>query len=228
MLGEQLDPVGIVGVVAEIAVGLVEDDQRRIGPQRFEELRQRRPPDDGGGRIVRRAQDHRLGPRGDLRLHVVQVRLVAGQWAGAHPRAGQRDRRRVRLERRRRHHDLVAGVEGGQRDHADELVGAVADDDLVRRHPEAAAERGAHGRGAAVGIEVDAGRLATDRLDHAGRRSQRVLVGGEADQLVETELVLERIEGFAGVVGGDALDDRTPQLSHGMRSSVCRPGGTDA
>jgi hypothetical protein len=40
--------------------------------------------------------------------------------------------------------------------------------------------------------------------------------------------LLERVGGCAGVVGGDALDDRTPQLSHGMRSSVCRPDGTDA
>jgi hypothetical protein len=42
MLGEHVDAVGILGIVAEVAVRLVEDDQRRIGAESLEELQQRR------------------------------------------------------------------------------------------------------------------------------------------------------------------------------------------
>jgi hypothetical protein len=65
-----------------------------------------------------------------------------------------------------RHHDLVARLECRQRDQRDELVGAVADDDLPGRHAERARERVAQRGAAAIRVEMHVRRLAADGLHH--------------------------------------------------------------
>ena len=80
----------------------------------------------------------------------------------------KRDRGRVRLERRLGHDHLVAPLERGERQEAEQLVGAVAGDELLGPDAEAAAERLAERSGTAVGIQVHARRLAGDRGDDAG------------------------------------------------------------
>jgi hypothetical protein len=167
--------------------------------------------------------------RGHPASDVVEVRLVAGQRAGDEPGAGQRHRGRVRLERGHRHDDLVAGLEGGERQEADELVGAVADHELGGGDAEPPAQRGAQRDAAAVRVEVRARGLAPDRLDHAGRRPQRVLVGRQAHQLGEAELAHQRLERLARIVGGDLVQHRAPQPSRHSGSSMSGPrcGGTN-
>ena len=115
-----------------------------------------------------RAEDDRLRPVGDLPPHVVEVGLVPGERARDDARGRERDRGRVRLERRLGHDHLVAPLERGERQEAEQLVGAVAGDELLGPDAEAAAERLAERSGAAVGIQVHARRLAGDRGDDAG------------------------------------------------------------
>jgi hypothetical protein len=211
--GEQLDPVRVVGIVAEVPVGLVEHHQRLVVAERLEQAQQRRPPHDRRRRVVGRAEDHGLRARRHAPAHVVQVGLVAGQRAAADPGPGQGGRRAVGLERGDGHDHLVARIEGGQRDEPDQLVGAVADDDLRGRDPQPAGQRLAQGEAAAVGIEVHAVGLAADGVDHPGGRPQGVLVRRQADQLGEAQLGCQRLQGLAGIVGRDAVEDRSPQAS---------------
>ena len=50
---EEPDPVDVVGVVAEIHVGLIEDYERRIRAERVEKREERSPVDDRRRRVVR-------------------------------------------------------------------------------------------------------------------------------------------------------------------------------
>jgi hypothetical protein len=61
---------------------------------------------------------------------------------------------------------------------------------------------------------MDSRRLAADRLDDARRGAQRVLVGREADDLVQAELGHQRFQRLAGFVGDDGLDGGAPDRSH--------------
>jgi hypothetical protein len=162
---------------------------------------------------VGRAQDHRLRARRHAAEHVVQIGVVAGQRTLAQLGPRQRDRRRVGFERGRRHHDLVAGVEGGERHQRDQLVGAVTDDELPGLDAEAHGQRLAQREATAVGIEVDPARLAANGLDHARRGTERVLVRRQPGQLGQAQLAHERFQRLAGVVRREPIQNGAPQLS---------------
>jgi len=221
--GEQGDAVGVVGVVAEVAVGLVEDDQRGIIPERLQEGGQRPAAEDGGGRVVGRAEDHGLGAWRDPPANVVQVHLVAGQ--GALPDGGSRqlDHGGVGLEGRPGHHYLVARLEGRPGDERQQLVGTVAQYHVRRGDAQSPGQGGAQGRRAAVGVEVDAGRLARDGLDHAGRGAQGVLVGRQADDVGQSEFPGDGFQGLPGLVGRDPVHDGSPESAHPRIVVSARP-----
>src|SRR5207253_1627545 len=164
----------------EVAVGLVEEDERRVGAERVEEGEERRPLDDRPRRIVRRAEDHGLRPTGDLPAHVFEVSLVPGERACDDPRAREGGRGRVRLEGGLGDDDLVAPLERRERHERDQLVGAVADDELLGCDAEPPGEGLTQREGAAVGVEVHARRLVRDRGDDARRRAEGVLVRRQA------------------------------------------------
>ena len=117
---------------------------------------------------MRRAQHHRFRPAADLPTDVVEVGLVPGERAQDGSRAREHDRRRVRLEGGLGDDDLVARLERRERHEPDQLVGAVADDELVGPDAEPPGEGVAQRDGAAVGVEVHARRLARDRVENVG------------------------------------------------------------
>ena len=66
----------------------------------------------------------------------------------------------------------------------------------------------------AVRVEMDARGGVPEGLDDARRRSQRVLVGGQARDLRESEFGRQRFEGAPRVVGGEAGEYVPPEVSH--------------
>ncbi len=100
------------------------------------------------------------------REHVVEILLVALERAPHDGGARQGRLGAVGLEGRVGDHDLVARVERRARQHAEQLVGAVAEHDGLGRRAEPLAERLPHLRAAAVRVEMGARRLPPDRLDH--------------------------------------------------------------
>ena len=125
----------LVGVLedVELAVGLVEDHgdvARDVGDERRDLLERQR----GRGRVVRVADDDQPRGDGDLLAHLREVVAVLG--VDGHldrARAGGGREVRVDGERRPRVDDLRPGLEqrvaGGEQD----VAGAVADRDPVRR-----------------------------------------------------------------------------------------------
>ena len=165
---------------------------------------------------MRRAEHHRLRPIRHLAAHVVQVGVVLGERARDDAGAGERRPERVRLEGGLRHDHLVAGLEGRRRDERDQLVRAVADDELVGPDAEAPRQSLAQGGRAAVGIEVHARRLARDSGHGPWRGAEGVLVGREPDEVGPPELFGEPLERRARVVGGKRVEDRPPESSHAV------------
>jgi hypothetical protein len=99
-----------------------------------------------------------------------------------------------------------ARAEKAAHDQLDELVGAVAHDDVLGG--EAVTPRQRHPKivGAAVGVAVEMAQRVRDRLEHPLRGRERILVGGELDDVGEAELALELLDGLPGLVGGDPED----------------------
>ena len=118
------------------------------------------------------AEHHRLRAVGEPAPHVVQVGVVGGERARHDAGAGQRRPDRVGLEGGLRHDHLVAGLERRRRHQRDQLVGAVADHELVGPGAEAVRQRFAQRGRAAVGVEVNARGLARDG-GHGPRRGPR-------------------------------------------------------
>jgi len=159
-------PAILEKVRSEIDVRLVQDHERRIRAEGVEEALERPAPHDGGRRVVRGADGHALRPRGDAREHVVEILLVAPERAPHDGGARQGRLGAVGLEGRVGDHDLVAGVQRRARQHAQELVGPVAEHDGLGRRAEPLGERLPHLRAAPVRVEVRARRLPPDRFDH--------------------------------------------------------------
>jgi len=151
---------------------------------------------------------------GHLAAHVVQVGVVPGERAGHDAGAGERRPDRVRLERGLRHDHLVTRLECRRRDQRDQLVRAVTEDDLIGPDAETPRQRVAQGGGAAVGVEVDARRLAHDGGHGPRRGAEGILVGREPDEIGPTELVGQALERRPRVVGDERVEDGAPESSH--------------
>jgi hypothetical protein len=143
MAPDEVDAVGGLGIVAEVAVGLVQDHERRIAAQRADQSLEPRSKHDGRGGVMRGADDDGLGPRGHPALHVLEVRLIALEWARDDRRARECRLRAVRLEGRVRDEDLVARIVGGASDQRKQFVRPIARHEPARGHTEPLAEHGA-------------------------------------------------------------------------------------
>ena len=169
----------------QVAVGLVEDEERRReardkgGDQR---RRQRRP-----GGVVGRAEPAEAGAlvgEGSAKGGLVaeEARPAAGvdQPHLLQPRAGQPRGDLALAERRCQRDCHVAGYQGELRDQADQLRAAVAADHLRRIDAVALGQPCGKLRRVRVRIGVDDG--ACDRSRHARRRPERRLVGAEVGE----------------------------------------------
>ena len=107
-----------------------------------------------------------------------------------------------------RHDHLRAGRYQRVADELDDLVRAVAEDEVGGRHAEFGGELLLQVEGVAVRIEVHLGQ----RLAHGGqgqpRRAQRVFVGGQLDDVVggQAEFARDFLDGAAGLIHRHGLE----------------------
>ena len=142
--------------------------------------------DERAGRVVRVGEEEDARARRDRREHGVEVGGEAG--IGHLDRVGPEElgHELVDCKRVAGHDDLVAGAEEGVTDELDDLVGAVAQDDVFPLEPgtQALGNRAAEFVTAAVGVEVGTLQSAAHRLQRLRGRPQRVLIGSEFDDLL--------------------------------------------
>src|SRR5262249_28734252 len=112
---------------------------------------------------------------------------------------------------------LVIGVDQRADEQCDDLVAAVAEEQLGGRDPERLGDGLGECWRPAVWIEMDARGLATDRIDSQGRGPYWILVVRQPKNGL-AQLGGERIERRRHDVGLDLGEDRTPARGHRGRS----------
>ena len=119
------------------------------------------------------------------------------------------DKRRIPDDR------VIAGLREGPAREVDELVRAVADDDLVHRHAVVRGERFAQRVRGGVRVATERRGRSHERLGDPRRGAERVLVGGELHRVLDAELALELFDGLPGDVGDEAFDVGRDEAIHG-------------
>ena len=171
----------------------------------------------GPGRVVGVGEEDDPGARRDRlgdRLQV--VREVPQRHGTRHP-AGRLHHQPIDHERLVGHHRLIAHADEGADDELDDLVRAVADDDLVGGHAQALRQAALQVEGRAVRVAVQVPERGRDRGQRLGRRTERVLVGGELDGAVDPEVALELLDRHARRIRRERPDpfrDEAAQVHH--------------
>src|SRR5262249_15481307 len=102
-------------------------------------------------------------------------------------------------------HDLLTGIERRLREAVDQPVCARPYSDLLVAHAVLLRERRAQPPGAAVGVAVQLGDAAGERVERRRKGAERALVRGELDAALETELALHLLDRLARLVRNEAL-----------------------
>ena len=124
--------------------------------------------------------------------------------------------------------DLVnAGTGEGVEEQLDDLVGAVAEDDVLAREAELLRDGVPEMEAAAVGIEMGALQLLAHRGHGEGRRAEGILVGGELDHEpgVEPELARDIIDRLARLVRDEIEQLAVGYVMDGNHTLICRRRG---
>ncbi len=170
---------------------------------------------DGRGGIVRRADDHGLGPRRHPALHVLEIRLVAVEWA-RHDRGAGRGSPPCRTARR-------PDEESRPRRPGRRRRGRSARAIRPPRCPPQPARRGTPSRSpsaarssrrSAIRVEMRARGFAADAPRSPagrGREGSRWPTAASDRPCPDPSHGLERL---ARIVGSDLVQDRTPEPSH--------------
>jgi len=121
-------------IVEDLVVDLIGEDDEPVLAGDLNEIEQEIGAVDRAGRVIRVDDDDSLGPRGDLLLDVLEIRVPVGRLV-AHvvdgPAACQVDGSGPERVVRSRDKDLVAVVEECLHGLGDKLRAAVADEDIV-------------------------------------------------------------------------------------------------
>ena len=115
-----------------------------------------------------------------------------------------------------RRDDFAAGRDEGAGHRQDQTIGAVADDNVIARNAIAIGE-GRKERPPAIGISVEIVQHLENSGLGLGRRSERIFIGGELDDVGLAGLALEFRDRFAGTIrfeGGNVRGD----MNHRGRS----------
>src|SRR5918994_50401 len=123
--------------------------------------------------------------------------------------------------------DLVAGIERGDGEMADDRIGTCSRDDVCGLDPVACGERVAEVEGAAVGVAVEGTGAPLERLDRGRQRSPRPLVRRELDDPVEPELALHLFLGLPGLVRTEAVE-RGAEQAHPQAAYEPAGGGSSS
>ena len=210
--------IGEVGALGELQVRLVEDHDDAVGNPGHEILHLVGRHDRGGGIVGVGDEDH-LGHGRDGACHRFEVEAVLLEGHDDADAAHGLDDHRVYHEGGVRDDDLLPGAHERPHEELDELVGPVAQDNVVGVDPMAPGECVAQVEAAAVGIAVQLAECGRDGLLDALRGRQRVLVGGELDGVLDAQLALELLDGLPRLIRGDAEDvvvgERFPGGGHG-------------
>ena len=193
---------GIGRIVEELVVRLVEND-RHPGGDGVHEPVDGVGGDDRAGGVVRVGDVHLPGARGDGGQGRIEVLHEAGQLGHFHrARAEKLGHQVVHGERVLGSDHLVAGPQEGVAEKLDDLVGAVAEEDVFAPAAEFCRDGLAQVISAAVGIELGAVECAPHRRERLGRGAEGVFVGGQLDDLPgrDAEFAGEVLDGLAGLV----------------------------
>ncbi len=109
----------------------------------------------------------------------------------------------------------------------DQLVGAVAENDLRGRHPELLREPLLEREGCAVGIQIGLFERGLDRGHRERTRPQRVLVRGELDRIGDAVFPGHLVDRLSRNIGGQRFDvGRNERRDHaaGVYRTRCRLG----
>ena len=114
-------------------------------------------------------------------------------------------------ERRPGRHDLVAGIERGDGEMADDRVRAGAGDHVRRLDAVALRDRVAQVERAAVGVAVERAGAVFERLERGRERAPRAFVRGQLDDPREPELALHFFLRLPRLVRNEAVEGRTEE-----------------
>ncbi|MCY1428711.1 hypothetical protein D9M71_446070 [compost metagenome] len=212
MRGQVLQAIGQFLTLGVFDVGLVQHHQH-VFRHAFEEARQGVRAEPGAGGVVRVGDEDHAGIGVDGRQHGFEVMppvLRRHHLAlGADGLGGDRvDGEGVLAE-----HGVQAGSQVGAGHQIEDVVGAVAEGHLGRRHAAALGQLALQFEAVAVGIAGQFGQFGADRFEDLGAGAERVLVAGQLDDAgrVEIEFARQFVDRLAGNIGGQLLHARLGQ-----------------
>jgi len=214
----------ISGHAAAYSVVSLVDDQQGARRQRRDEPVEPGPRDHRAGRVVRRRNDDELGARRDRGDQGVDItRQLGGRRRGDEPAIHHLGREPVRQEAIHRGQDLIAGLACCDHELVQQVIGAVAEEDVVGVAAEPGRQAAAQRESGGIGIAMQLGQRRRQRRQRPGRRPERVLVRGDLDDPGDAELALELLDRFPRLVDVQAGDMRWHE---GARRRIRHDQGT--
>jgi hypothetical protein len=153
-VAEVVERIGEVGALGELEIRLVEDDDGTVGHTRHEVV-DLVGGHDGRRGVVRVGDEDHLGHRRHGARHRLEVEAVVLERHDHADAADGLDDHGVDDERGMRDHRLLPRPEKCPREQLDEIVRAIAEDDVLRAEPVTPTEGLPQIVAAAVGIAVE-------------------------------------------------------------------------
>ena len=167
----------------------------------------------GAGGVVRVGDKHHSSVLVDGVEHAVQIMAIVDGRNHAAFCAHRLGAKRVCSKGMRTEHRIATRCEPAAGDQIDDVVGAVAQGDLICLQAETLGQLGLESVAAAIGITGQVGKLTANSLEHPRIGPQRVFVAGQFDDLrrLDTQLTRQFIDRFASDVRGQFLYARHGQ-----------------
>ncbi len=211
----------VEGVWEEVDVGFVHDEEDVIGDLVCE-IEDVLVWGEGAGGVIGVGDEDDAGLRGDGLEHGWEVMAVVEGGDGNEASTEEVGDDGVDGEAVLRDDGIGVGVEEGVADEFEELIGAVAEEEVGGLDAEVAGEALLEVEGVAVGVEVDVGDGGVEGGDGFRGGAEGVFVGGEFDDLVEgqAEFAGDLVDGAAGLVDGEVGEggEEGEGRGHGVRA----------
>ena len=187
-------------LVEKFVIGLVEDHHDMLRDALHETV-DVLLEDHRACRVVRIGNENFFGPRRDRPQQAIKIGDEIRIRHVDNLRAEELSHQPVNGKGMLRHHHLVTGLQISMPQEFDDLVGAIAQDDIGHAKPQLLGHRLAQVIASAIRVKVCSINRVDHRLAGGGRRTKRVLVRGQFDDLAgrKTQLprqVLDRLPRF--------------------------------